>query len=318
MRRSACSYIWGMENTAWLQWGANMNSVMERNIGQSLGVGAVFNPDSFATTSRLDNLNKLEHLAYKLTPPAWPAAIFGPIDEAKAARGRGVYERTCANCHEKPFEVSPDGLVTYQLFKLSEVGPARWPHRTSTSSSPSTGRSFGSPPPRSAFSKGSSVSTTSPTTFRSRRRRNGKGAIGRPAPGMRSTLADAEKYPDSKGGRVYPAKPLAGIWATAPYLNNGSVANMWDLLTAPGARPAKFPLGSREYDTEKLGYRRRRRMPRRRRPRGNSIRPALELERRTRVRHEAVGRRQVGAHRVPQGPAAWRHQEGPVRRASAT
>ena len=62
------SYIWGMENTAWLQWGANMNSVMERNIGQSLGVGAVFNPDTFASTSRLDNLNKLEHLAYKLTP----------------------------------------------------------------------------------------------------------------------------------------------------------------------------------------------------------------------------------------------------------
>ena len=71
---------------------------------------------------------------------------------------------------------------------------------------------------------------------------------------MRSTLADADKYPDSKGGRVYPAKPLAGIWATAPYLNNGSVANMWDLLTAPEARPATFPLGSREYDTEKLGY----------------------------------------------------------------
>ena len=39
------SYVWGLENTAWLQWGANMNSVMERNIGQSLGVGAVFNPD---------------------------------------------------------------------------------------------------------------------------------------------------------------------------------------------------------------------------------------------------------------------------------
>ena len=116
------SYIWGLENTAWLQWGANMNSVMERNIGQSLGVGAVFNPDTFASTSRLDNLNKLEHLAYKLSPPAWPTAVFGAVDEAKAARGRGVYERMCANCHEKPFEVAANGLVSYQLFKLSEVG----------------------------------------------------------------------------------------------------------------------------------------------------------------------------------------------------
>src|SRR5581483_11472244 len=41
-------------------------------------------------------------------------------------------------------------------------------------------------------------------------------------PAMRSTLADSDKYPDTRGGRVYPAKPLAGIWATAPYLNNGS------------------------------------------------------------------------------------------------
>ena len=37
------------------------------------------------------------------------------------------------------------------------------------------------------------------------------------APRVRSTLADSEQYADSRGGRVYPAKPLAGIWATAPY-----------------------------------------------------------------------------------------------------
>ena len=30
--------------------------------------------------------------------------------------------RMCANCHEKPFEVAANGLVSYQLFKLSEVG----------------------------------------------------------------------------------------------------------------------------------------------------------------------------------------------------
>src|SRR4029453_9544960 len=116
------SYIWGMEKTAWLQWGANMNSVMERNIGQSLGVGAVFNSETFATTARLDNLNKLEHLAYRVTPPAWPEALLGAMGQAKGARGRGVSDRSCANCREKPFATSPSGLVTYQLFKLSEVG----------------------------------------------------------------------------------------------------------------------------------------------------------------------------------------------------
>src|SRR5262249_5518388 len=37
--------------------------------------------------------------------------------------------------------------------------------------------------------------------------------------------------------------------------NNGSVANMWDLLTPPAARPTRFTLGSREYDVKTLGYR---------------------------------------------------------------
>jgi hypothetical protein len=70
----------------------------------------------------------------------------------------------------------------------------------------------------------------------------------------RSTLAEADKYPDSRGGKAYPAKPLAGVWATAPYLNNGSVATMWDLLTPPEARPKSFTLGTREYDIRNLGY----------------------------------------------------------------
>src|SRR2546427_265710 len=115
-------HMWGIETTAWLQWGANMNSVMERNIGQSLGVGAVFDADTYATTSRLDNLNKLEHLVYRLTPPDWPTQLFGAIDDAKATRGRDLYDRQCANCHEKPFEVTPSGLVVYQLFTLRETG----------------------------------------------------------------------------------------------------------------------------------------------------------------------------------------------------
>ena len=115
------SYIWGLENTAWLQWGANMNSVMERNIGQSLGVGAVFNPDTFATTARLDNLNKLEHLAYKLTPPAWPAAILGPIDDAKrcaAAASTIGRAPTATRSHSR----SAPGTGDVSAVPLTEVG----------------------------------------------------------------------------------------------------------------------------------------------------------------------------------------------------
>ena len=248
------SYIWGLENTAWLQWGANMNSVMERNIGQSLGVGAVFNPATFASTSRLDNLNKLEHLAYKISPPTWPASAFGAVDDAKAAHGRGVYDRMCANCHEKPFEVDANGLVSYQLFKLSEVGTSPLAAQNFDQTVIVDGKEVRFADAAFSILESLKRQYYVANNISDQMQADWEGRARRPAPRMRSTLADAEKYPDSKGGRVYPAKPLAGIWSTAPYLNNGSVANMWDLLTAPEALPAKFSLGSREYDTEKLGY----------------------------------------------------------------
>ena len=64
-------HLWGMEHTSWFQWGANTNSVIERNIGQALGVGATYQPDTgFSSTVRLDNLHAMETLQYKLTAPA--------------------------------------------------------------------------------------------------------------------------------------------------------------------------------------------------------------------------------------------------------
>ena len=52
----------------------------------------------------------------------------------------------------------------------------------------------------------------------------------------------------------YKSRPLDGVWATPPYLHNGSVPNI-DLLLSPLAdRPKKFWLGHREYDPKHLGY----------------------------------------------------------------
>jgi len=53
---------------------------------------------------------------------------------------------------------------------------------------------------------------------------------------------------------VYKARPLNGIWATAPYLHNGSIANLYDLLLPQEQRPSTFYLGSREYDPVNVGY----------------------------------------------------------------
>lgn len=52
---------------------------------------------------------------------------------------------------------------------------------------------------------------------------------------------------------AYKPRPLAGMWATAPFLHNGSVPTIYDLLSPADQRPARFQVGSREFDTVKVG-----------------------------------------------------------------
>jgi hypothetical protein len=53
---------------------------------------------------------------------------------------------------------------------------------------------------------------------------------------------------------VYKAGPLGGIWATAPYLHNGSVPNLYQLLLPGNERLKKFKVGSREFDPVNIGF----------------------------------------------------------------
>jgi len=61
----------------------------------------------------------------------------------------------------------------------------------------------------------------------------------------------------------YRARSLNGIWATAPYLHNGSVPTLYDLLLPVKCkegvgdgkyRPAKFRVGARTFDPEMVGF----------------------------------------------------------------
>ena len=53
---------------------------------------------------------------------------------------------------------------------------------------------------------------------------------------------------------VYKGRPLDGIWATAPYLHNGSVPTLDDLLKPAAERPKSFSVGTRMYDPVKVGF----------------------------------------------------------------
>ncbi|HSN23883.1 MAG TPA: di-heme-cytochrome C peroxidase, partial [Methylomicrobium sp.] len=61
-----------------------------------------------------------------------------------------------------------------------------------------------------------------------------------------------EKFTDPKPAIAYESRVLQGIWATAPYLHNGSVPTLAALLEPVQKRPAEFKIGP-AYDPEKVG-----------------------------------------------------------------
>jgi hypothetical protein len=68
-------------------------------------------------------------------------------------------------------------------------------------------------------------------------------------------------YPDSpyrfkrfRKTTGYANHPLDGIWLRGPYLHNGSVPTLRDLLEAPERRPAVFYRGYDVFDQEKVGF----------------------------------------------------------------
>jgi len=69
-------------------------------------------------------------------------------------------------------------------------------------------------------------------------------------------------YPDSRYRFTrfrktagYANHPLDGIWLRAPYLHNGSVPTLRDLLDPPESRPKVFHRGYDVYDPLKVGFR---------------------------------------------------------------
>jgi mono/diheme cytochrome c family protein len=225
-------FIWDVPDTTqqrseadavWIHYDGNTNSILERNIGQALGMGAIFDPRTYASTLRIENLHRLEVLTHKLTAPKWPADSLGPVDETKAKAGEKIFTSMCRDCHQN------------RLYELTDVG-----------TDPQRANSFGQPVPS---------------------------AGGKPFPiaiqpildhlKARAFLDDGVSLADQKTmdaphviwratGR-YLARPLTGVWATAPYLHNGSVPTLRDLLH-PDRRPAKFITGNREYDPKDVGY----------------------------------------------------------------
>lgn len=139
-----------------------------------------------------------------LAPPPYP----GPIDRELAARGKPVFEATCARCHGT---YGPGGRYASRVVPLARVGTD----------------------PQLARRAGQFAADFT-------------GWFNRSFYGERARL---------EPGAGYVPPPLDGVWATAPYLHNGSVPNLAALLDSSRRLPRTYldRRGS-AYDLAEVGW----------------------------------------------------------------
>jgi hypothetical protein len=221
-------YIWSIpdnigrkpEDFKWIHYDGDTNSILERNIGQALGMGAVYDPKTYESTLRIGNLHRLEVLTHKLQPPKWPADVLGAIDESKAQQGERIFNEKCAGCHQD------------RIYAQIEIG-----------TDPNRANSFGQPVGKAPFPE-----AVAPILDGLKKRAFADDGIG---PADQAKM-DASPVVWRATGQ-YLARPLNGVWATAPYLHNGSVPTLYDLLHSD-RRPVRFAVGNREFDPVRIGY----------------------------------------------------------------
>lgn len=215
-------HLFNFAHYSWIHWDGNTQSVMQRNIAQAIALGADYDPETLNSSVLPDNLHRLEIVGRKLRPPAWPEKLLGKIDRVRADRGRQVFEKACADCHTN------EKLVPLDVVKTS-------PARARNFALPLGGRPFPEVLGEAANKAEHAVFAEHAITGEKARE------MEIPNPQWRST-----------GG--YIARSLAGVWASPPYLHNGSVPTIYDLLLPADQRPKRFPVGHRDYDPRKLGF----------------------------------------------------------------
>jgi hypothetical protein len=241
-----------------------------RNVGEVLGVFGDFeipdHPDmtGYQSSVRVRNLLAIEEALKKLWSPQWPAA-FPAIDPALRDQGRKAFEKAkCIYCHMDIDRKDPFRRVEA---KMQPVGTEDRMAVNFAKRFSSTGKLEG------AFAKviGSTL-LSSPTLPAKASAEDVLGHVvigtiigsGYRAPEDELTEIEYKRRraqllgqgaPAIGGGGTYKARPLNGVWATAPYLHNGSVPTLYHLLLPPKDRPKTFTVGSREYDPKNVGFR---------------------------------------------------------------
>jgi hypothetical protein len=198
-----------------LHWDGNNTSVDERNLSAAFGTGAY--PPTLDAERVLRTAKYLE----TAKPLPYPYSI----DPALAAQGAPLYARYCVGCHgtrEPPFRHSPpqaDELVG-TVVPIDRIDTDR--HRLDSYTWP--------------------LAVNQSTLYAGYEKDWGFAA---PYP---------QRFSHFRKTFGYANAPLDGIWLRAPYLHNGSVPTLRELLEPAAARTTFFYRGGDVYDPVNVGF----------------------------------------------------------------
>jgi processive rubber oxygenase RoxA-like protein len=276
-------FLWDTPQHDLVQWnGSAPNSrilqlgPLSRNTGEVLGVFGELEvtpgakgffgskPPQFKHSVQLANLIALENTVKTLWSPVWPKNCLPLADSATLARGEGVYRANCVSCHailKDPERKDENRQIKAELRTLPEVQTdptmamnfVAWKAK----SGPLEGafnliqlQKFGPEAPGYDLL----LATVNGIVLHGINAPNGVPIkIAGLEINLATEIANFKSALQSARTPRYKARPLNGIWATAPYLHNGSVPTLWDLLNTTADRPQVFYIGSRDFDSEKVG-----------------------------------------------------------------
>jgi hypothetical protein len=257
-------FLWNAPQGSWTQWRGVQQDPIKRNLTETMGVFMSMDLTSktpeeglFDSNAALLNLEKIEDALSRLAPPKWPEEVFGKIDHEKASEGKVLFTAYCASCHNSyPYTWTEPNKYGRRFIEVGLV-PEKYvgtdPEQFQDLRPYAITGQLGSqlPPPY----KGKEIFPTGDLYF-FLMDRIVEAALGK----LKLSEADAAKLhgyrelplPRPSREPIYKAAPREGVWATPPFMHNGSVPNLYEMLLPAKERTTKFYLG-REFDPVKVG-----------------------------------------------------------------
>lgn len=208
---------------------------------------------TYQSSIRIHNLGQIQREFYQLSAPRWPTNIAGELDAEKMAKGKTLYDQHCLECHTLVDPADKKRKLTAVLTNYKEVGTDPLVVENFINHKVKSGVLEGD---KSMVLFGDKLpAETSPLELVTH---TAAGALlNQPWQTIKAIFKEYrsnEAPPEQTIYNSYKARPINGIWASAPYLHNGSVPTIYDLLLPAAQRPASFYVGNIELDLVKVGH----------------------------------------------------------------